>query len=91
MTAFFEFILVVLGLVAVYFMGREDGRVGEIRRRKSGHLKDGVPPGLVLVYHADGNNCLPFYVRREHNFPVLWCPSCGAECREVEATKEVGA
>lgn len=49
-------------------------------------------PDMINVHrviHTNGHNCPPFYVQKGHDFPVMWCPFCGAECRHTgEFVKE---
>lgn len=75
----------VLVVVVTYLYGRENGRIEEAREHTRWVVKG------EIIQHGDGNNCPPFIVRKEHHYPVLWCPFCGAECREAGVSEEASA
>lgn len=57
--------------------------VGLWQQRKARASKAERQARAVLVSHEGGNNCPSFVVPLEHDYPIMWCPYCGEEIREV--------
>lgn len=76
------FLMIVL---IAWLIGREWLAVYRLRKPKAQPKSKRV---IVPMKHVDGRNCPKFYVDVGDDYPIMWCPYCGVQTRQVVSEVE---